>query len=32
MRQGGASEAQVRALLVDNPRGFFAGERLPGLA
>jgi phosphotriesterase-related protein len=32
LRQGGASEAQVTALLVDNPRRFFAGEKLPALA
>jgi phosphotriesterase-related protein len=31
LRQGGASEAQIRALLVDNPRRFFAGEKLPAL-
>jgi phosphotriesterase-related protein len=32
LRQGGASEAQITALLVDNPRRFFAGEKLPALA
>jgi len=32
LRAGGASEAQLRALLVDNPRRFFAGEKLPALA
>lgn len=30
LRDGGASEAQIDALLVDNPRRFFAGEALPG--
>jgi phosphotriesterase-related protein len=30
--EGGASAAQLRALLVDNPRRFFAGEKLPALA
>ncbi len=32
LREGGASEAQIQALLVDNPRRFFAGEKLPALA
>jgi phosphotriesterase-related protein len=32
LKQGGASDAQVQALLVDNPRRFFAGEKLPALA
>jgi phosphotriesterase-related protein len=32
LRQGGATEAQITALLVDNPRRFFAGEKLPALA
>jgi phosphotriesterase-related protein len=32
LRQGGASAAQIEALLVDNPRRFFAGEKLPALA
>jgi phosphotriesterase-related protein len=32
LRERGASEAQLRALLVDNPRRFFAGEKLPALA
>jgi phosphotriesterase-related protein len=27
LRDGGASEAQIEALLVDNPRRFFAGEQ-----
>jgi len=31
LREGGASEAQVDALLVDNPRRFFAGEKLAAL-
>jgi predicted metal-dependent phosphotriesterase family hydrolase len=32
LRQGGASDAQISALLVDNPRRFVAGEKLPALA
>jgi phosphotriesterase-related protein len=32
LREGGASEAQIRALTLDNPRRFFAGEKLPSLA
>ena len=32
LREGGASQAQIDALLVDNPRRFFAGEKLPALA
>ncbi len=32
LKEGGASDAQIRALLVDNPRRFFAGEKLPALA
>ena len=32
LKQGGASDAQVNALLIDNPRRFFAGEKLPALA
>ncbi len=32
LREGGASEAQIEALLSDNPRRFFAGHKLPGLA
>lgn len=32
LREGGASEAQIEALLVDNPRRFFAGEALPDAA
>jgi phosphotriesterase-related protein len=32
LREGGASEAQIRALTLDNPRRFFAGEKLPALA
>ena len=27
LREGGASEAQIERLLVDNPRAFFAGEK-----
>jgi phosphotriesterase-related protein len=30
LREGGASDADIEALLVDNPRRFFAGEALPG--
>ena len=30
--EGGASHEQVEALLVDNPRRFFAGEKLPAVA
>jgi phosphotriesterase-related protein len=29
LREGGASDAQIEALLVDNPRRFFAGTPLP---
>ena len=29
LREGGASEADIEALLVDNPRRFFAGEVIP---
>jgi phosphotriesterase-related protein len=29
LREGGASEAQIQALVVDNPRRFFAGEAPP---
>jgi phosphotriesterase-related protein len=29
LREGGATEADVQALLVDNPRRFFAGEAIP---
>jgi phosphotriesterase-related protein len=32
LREGGASEAQIRALTLDNPRRFFAGDKLPALA
>jgi len=32
LREAGVSEAQIHALLVDNPRRFFAGEKLPALA
>jgi phosphotriesterase-related protein len=32
LRRGGASEAQIRALTIDNPRRFFAGDKLPALA
>jgi phosphotriesterase-related protein len=32
LREGGASDADIDALLVDNPRRFFAGEALPGRA
>jgi phosphotriesterase-related protein len=32
LREAGASAAQIEALLVDNPRRFFAGEKLPALA
>jgi phosphotriesterase-related protein len=32
LREGGASDAQIEALLLDNPRRFFAGEKLPSLA
>ncbi len=32
LREGGASESQIEALLSENPRRFFAGEKLPGLA
>jgi phosphotriesterase-related protein len=32
LREGGASEAQIRALTQDNPRRFFAGDKLPALA
>jgi phosphotriesterase-related protein len=28
LREGGASEADIQALLVDNPRRFFVGEAL----
>jgi predicted metal-dependent phosphotriesterase family hydrolase len=28
LRDGGASDAQIERLLVDNPRRFFAGEAL----
>ena len=31
LAEGGASEAQIRALTVDNPRRFFAGDPLPKL-
>lgn len=30
LKEGGASDAQIEALLVDNPRRFFAGDPLPG--
>jgi phosphotriesterase-related protein len=30
LREGGASDADIRALLVDNPRRFFAGEPISG--
>ena len=29
LREGGASDEQIQALLVDNPRRFFAGEPIP---
>jgi phosphotriesterase-related protein len=32
LKEGGASDAQIRALLVENPRRFFAGGKLPALA
>jgi phosphotriesterase-related protein len=32
LRDGGATEAQIDALTVENPRRFFAGERLGALA
>ena len=32
LREAGVSGAQVEALLVDNPRRFFAGEKLAALA
>jgi phosphotriesterase-related protein len=32
LRRQGAGEAQIRALTVENPRRFFAGEKLPALA
>jgi phosphotriesterase-related protein len=32
LREGGATEQQIEALLVDNPRRFFAGEKLGALA
>ena len=32
LREGGASEQQLQALLVDNPRRYFAGEKLGALA
>jgi phosphotriesterase-related protein len=32
LRAGGAQPEQIEALLVDNPRRFFAGEPLPALA
>lgn len=32
LKEGGASDEQIRTLLVDNPRRFFAGEKLSALA
>ena len=32
LKDGGATEEQIDALLVDNPRRFFAGEKLPAIA
>ena len=32
LREGGATDEQIDALLVDNPRRFFAGEKLAALA
>jgi phosphotriesterase-related protein len=32
LREGGVSDAQIEALVVENPRRFFAGEPLPPLA
>ena len=32
LREGGASDEQIEALLVDNPRRFFAGEKPAPLA
>ncbi len=30
--ESGATQEQIEALLVDNPRRFFAGEKLPAVA
>jgi len=32
LKDGGATDEQIDRLLVDNPRRFFAGEKLPTLA
>jgi phosphotriesterase-related protein len=32
LRRQGASDSQIRALTVENPRRFFAGDKLPALA
>ena len=32
LKEGGATDEQIRTLLVDNPRRFFAGEKLAALA
>ena len=32
LREKGVSDAQIQGLLVDNPRRFFAGEKLAALA
>jgi phosphotriesterase-related protein len=32
LREGGATDEQIDRLLIDNPRRFFAGEKLPTLA
>ena len=32
LKDGGATDEQIDALLVDNPRRFFAGEKLPAIA
>jgi len=32
LRERGVSDEQIDQLLVDNPRRFFAGEKLPVLA
>jgi len=32
LREGGASEEQIETLVLENPRRFFAGEKLPSLS
>ncbi len=32
LKEGGATDEQIEVLLVDNPRRFFAGEKLPAIA